>query len=155
MSEDTIKVLLIRVGEKPELIDVERSAAKFRGLLQDDIDFAFGSQGTYVCREWALFEDPLNETATALWWELQRVGGDSFVFPRAPLHGPVIITGPVRGEDETAVSLETAARAEYHFTQGLSELNRESARKSTAQIIGKPSIAAMYKQYGSKRKENR
>lgn len=143
---EKITALLLVSGVAPQTSEVERNFEVFRAILGDDVDMANGKHGTYICREWSLHEDPLNEVATALWWQLHPDRrGD------VPLHGPILITGPVIEEDESSVTQETQVRAAYLHKNGMPDDLRTEAVAAHARWVH--DTREMYEKYGRNRKE--
>jgi hypothetical protein len=140
----TIQALLIKPGEKPEVIDYElgTSLTQIRDLLGDELDVGNGTNGIYFTREWAIHEDPLNEVATALWWKLHpRV--------RTPLHGPIVLTGPARDDNETDVAERTKKMAEILFLVGVPASTVSEAEVGTKRV--RAHNQSLYEEFGKNR----
>ena len=74
-----------------------------RDAVGGDFDWAPPGSVNFYCYEYALFERPLNPVATQLYHQVHP-------HIREPLNGPVLVLGPVKGENETDVPAAVVAQ---------------------------------------------
>lgn len=95
--------LLIQVNGDHEFREIT-GYADIREAVGGNFDWTAPGIANYYCYEYALYERPVNAVATALYWATHG--------EQAPLSGPVLVLGPVDGEDETDVPEEIVQSAQ-------------------------------------------